>query len=348
MLATTKPKRVLIALSGGVDSSVCVHLLKEQGYEVAGVVFDMSPAHTKTVNAAKDSARSLDIPLFVKNLHKEFNENVISYFVSEYLEGRTPNPCVVCNPLVKFKTLLDTANENNYDYIATGHYVGIDNDNGIFRIKCGDSKQRDQSYMLYRLGQDVLSRLILPLSGFSKDHVREIAANLGLSCATAPDSQDNCFISDNDYTKYIENFCKTPIKKGHFVAPDGTIIGEHKGIIHYTVGQRKGLGVALGKPVFVKKIDPKNGDVFLVEDKDACEDFVFISNVHIISGKMPARPFQCTVKIRSTATPVPAEAIPLESGDMKIVFNTPQRFPAVGQSLVIYNNEYVTGGGWLS
>lgn len=340
--------KVLVALSGGVDSSVCVRLLQEAGYVVYGVVLKMTPIHEATVKAAQDVADSLGIKLFVKEMYNEFKQNVIDYFTNAYRCGETPNPCVVCNPKVKFKALIDTADENNIHYIATGHYAQIALKDGIYKIKAGKSTARDQSYMLYRLGQDVLSRLIFPLADFEKDEVREKASKLSLSSANAPDSQENCFIPDNDYAGYIESHCgKSPV--GDFISPEGKPCGKHQGIIHYTVGQRKRLGIALGRPVFIKRIDSKTNNIYLADSGNEFSEEIMLSDVFFSSGKSINSEFNCRVKIRSVSRLTPATAIPTDENQIKIIFESPQRAPAKGQSVVLYDeDECVIGGGFIS
>lgn len=352
MPAISTKDKILAALSGGVDSSVCVRLLQDMGYDVSAVVLDMSPAHAQTVAAAKEAADSLGVPLHIKNMHDEFQKNVINYFTDSYRRGITPNPCVVCNPKVKFKALIDAADELGIKYIATGHYASIVNDGGIYKIKPSLSAARDQSYMLYRLGQDVLSRLILPLSDLDKPRVREIAAELGLSCANAPDSQENCFIPDNDYAKYIEEHCGAS-PRGEFISPEGKVCGEHRGIIHYTVGQRKRLGIALGRPVFIKRIDPKTNRIYLADSGNEFADSVMLSDVVTASGKQINSEFKCFVKIRSVSDPAAAKVVPAscphaDGYHAEVIFDTPQRAPAKGQSVVMYDlNGCVIGGGFI-
>ncbi|WMJ21896.1 tRNA 2-thiouridine(34) synthase MnmA [Paludicola sp. MB14-C6] len=345
MLAT--PKKVLVALSGGVDSSVCVHLLKEQGYEVHCVVLCMSDAHDETVEAAKDAASSLNVPLEVVDMKAEFERDVISYFIEEYKNGRTPNPCIVCNPKVKFHALVETANRLGCELIATGHYARLQQDGEYTLLLRGESLKRDQSYMLYRLTQRELSRLMFPLAELEKPYVREIAASLGLSCATKPDSQENCFIEDNDYAGYIERRIGK-MKTGNFISPEGTVCGKHKGILHYTVGQRKGLGIALGRPVFVKEINPKTNQIILANKGDDLYEDTIITKVTTINGIPFEAPFEAQVKIRSTAIPTQATIIPIDEVTARVVFETPQRAVAKGQSLVIYDGDVVLGGGFIS
>ena len=338
-------KRVLLAMSGGVDSSAAAVLLREQGYEVAGVVLKMSPAHGQTVEDAKTAASQLGIPLFVKNMTAEFDREVVSYFAAEYRKGRTPNPCVVCNPKLKFKALLDTANAEGYDWIATGHYAGLRRENGVTYLTKGENLERDQSYMLCRLGQDVLSRLMFPLSHLPKPQVREIAEKAGLSCAKKPDSQEICFIPDNDYARFIEERLGKS-EPGEFISPEGLPCGIHQGIIHYTIGQRKGLGIALGRPVFVKPIDPATNRVYLADAADSFEEEVFLTDLSCTFPNSIHSGMEAEVKIRSRANPAKS-TLTLENGLVRVRFAEPQRAPAPGQTGAIYQGDVVLGGGFI-
>ena len=338
-------KRVLLAMSGGVDSSAAAVLLREQGYEVAGVVLKMSPAHGQTVEDAKTAASQLGIPLFVKDMTAEFDREVVSYFAAEYRKGRTPNPCVVCNPKLKFKALLDTANAEGYDWIATGHYAGLRRENGVTYLTKGENLERDQSYMLCRLGQDVLSRLMFPLSHLPKPQVREIAEKAGLSCAKKPDSQEICFIPDNDYARFIEERLGKS-EPGEFISPEGLPCGIHQGIIHYTIGQRKGLGIALGRPVFVKSIDPATNRVYLADAADSFEEEVFLTDLSCTFPNSIHSGMEAEVKIRSRANPAKS-TLTLENGLVRVRFAEPQRAPAPGQTGAIYQGDVVLGGGFI-
>lgn len=338
--------KVLVALSGGVDSSVCAYLLKEQGYDVTAVVMKMSPLHDDTVEAAKQAAAELKIPLTVLDLQEQFRANVIDYFVRSYRLGITPNPCVVCNPTVKFKALIDEADRQGCQFAATGHYAQIIEEDGVFHILRGESKQRDQSYMLYRLTQRELSRLMFPLSRLPKDIVRAIAHEAKLSAFNKPDSQENCFIAGKDYASFIEQE-RGKLPAGELIAPDGSVCGMHNGILHYTVGQRKHLGVALGRAVFVREIDPVTNRIYLADAENDSYTEAIVEGQTATAGAFPAFPFTALAKIRSAATPVPVTVN--EHGSMlHVTFDTPQRAVAKGQSLVLYDGDRLLGGGFIA
>lgn len=338
--------KVLVALSGGVDSSVCVHLLKRQGYAVSATVMKMTELHQKAVDAAKEAADALGIPLTVLDMQKEFEENVISYFVEEYRQGRTPNPCVRCNPTVKFHALFAEMERQGCEYAASGHYARVERGaDGITRLLRGKSLARDQSYMLYRLAQPELSRLLLPLGELEKPEVRRIAAELGLSCADAPDSQENCFIEGKDYAAFIRARAGE-LPPGDFIAPDGRVCGTHRGIASYTVGQRKGLGIALGRPVFVRRIDPQTNRIYLADAGQDTVEEAALSDV--VYPSLPRQEeFSAQVKVRSAALPVGASITPLPEGQAIVRFLQPQRAVAPGQSVVFYEGDTVIGGGIL-
>ncbi len=341
--------KVLVALSGGVDSTVCAHLLKKQGYDVSAVVMKMSDLHESTVAAAQDAADSLGIPLTVLDLRAEFEQEIISYFIRSYQNGITPNPCVVCNPKLKFNYLIKEADRQGCDFAATGHYAKTRRrDDGIVDVLRGESDKRDQSYMLYRLTQRELSRMIFPLAEMEKDAVRAIAAELGLSCADAPDSQENCFIEGTDYAGYIENRCgKMP--EGDFIAPDGKVCGKHKGLLHYTVGQRKHLGIALGRPVYVREIDPVKNRILLADAGTAMlAKSAVVEDITATAGNFPGDCFNAQVKIRSVAKPTPAKIELLDEKRARVTFEEPQRAVSKGQSLVMYDGNVLIGGGFIA
>lgn len=337
--------KVLLALSGGVDSSVSAELLKHMGYEVAGVVMMMSDAHVKTLEAARASARALEIRLFELDLRKEFKAEIIDYFAGKYLSGKTPSPCVRCNPRIKFKYLLKTALENGYDYIATGHYANIVFEDGVYKLKRAKSAARDQSYMLAGLGQDVLSRLILPLADIEKDEVRAIADKLGLPCRNAPDSQENCFIPDNNYALYIENNYR-PAPEGNFISPEGEICGRHKGIIHYTIGQRKGLGIALGRPAFVSEINAERNEIRLSYEK-AVTNEVMLGNVSEVFAGAVKDGGRYFCKLRSVGKLLGCRASLLDCGNILLKLDAPEPRVSAGQAGVIYDGDTVLGMGTI-
>ena len=263
-------KKVVVGMSGGVDSSVAAYLLKEQGYDVIGVTMQIWQEEDSefqeenggccglsAVDDARRVAQKLDIPYYVMNFKKEFRENVMDYFVAEYLRGRTPNPCIACNRYVKWESLLKRSLDIGADYIATGHYARIEQlPNGRYAIRNSVTAKKDQTYALYNLTQEQLSRTLMPVGAYTKEEIRQIAQEAGLPVAHKKDSQEICFVPDKDYGRFIEEYTGEKIEKGNYVGKDGEILGQHKGIIHYTIGQRKGLNLSMGHPVFVTELRP--------------------------------------------------------------------------------------------
>lgn len=341
-----KCNKVLVALSGGVDSSVCVYLMKQQGYDVTGLVLSLSPAHEGTVQAAQAAARSMDIPLIVAREEEWFQREVVQPWAQAYRRGETPNPCILCNPSTKFALLCREARTRGFDRVVTGHYAGVQKQGDRCLLKKAKFLPRDQSYMLYRLSQEQLSLLSLPLEGMSKDQVRAIAVQADLPCANAPDSQEICFIPDNNYPAYIEKQFG-PMPPGDFVGPDGSVCGQHKGLLHYTVGQRKGLGLALGRPVFIKSMDPRTNRIFLGESGQEFAAGVLLRDCRWIPFDRLTQPLRAGAKIRSAAKEAPGTVTPLENGMIQVLFDTPQRAPAPGQSCVLYDGDWVLGGGYI-
>lgn len=374
-----KNKKVVLGLSGGVDSTTAALLLQEKGYEVIGLYFDAMGKGREDAGAARAemAAEQLGIKFLYRDVSDIFREKVIGNFCSEYGCGRTPNPCIVCNPDVKFKTLLAAADEEGADWIATGHYAGTyqDPESEEWFIRRAKSEAKDQSYMLYRLGEDVISRLILPLNDAEdKEAVREIARKKALKNAEDKDSQEICFIEDgDDYKAFLRrNGCDLP--KGDFVDADGNILGEHQGILHYTIGQRKGLGIALGKPAFVTGIDSEKNQVVLGDNQDLFKTKV-VSDGNILLGIDFSRLAQqerearqadgesgearslgiigfddmsgITAKIRYAAKPAAASLKLLPDGKILTTFEEPQRAPTPGQSIVFYRDDLVLGGGFI-
>jgi tRNA-specific 2-thiouridylase len=346
-MSTDPSRRVLVALSGGVDSSVCALLLQRAGYEVSGLVLKLSPCHTSAVEAAELAADALGIPLYVAEEEELFTQNVILPFDREYRRGRTPNPCVICNPTTKFAILSQKARELGCGKTATGHYAGLFQADGRYRIRKAGCLARDQSYMLYRLTQEQLSTLILPLEALPKDDVRAIAREAGLPCAASPDSQEICFVPDNNYPAYLEHRFG-PMEEGDFISPEGEPCGRHKGLLHYTVGQRKGLGIALGRPVFIQSMDAETNRIYLADSGREYAGGILLENCLWPAFSAPERPFRCGVRIRSMAKEAPALVTPLEGGAARVDFDTPQRAPAPGQSAVCYDGEFLLGGGFIA
>ncbi len=333
--------KVLVGMSGGVDSSVTVRILQQQGFGVVGAVIRFSPAHEEAVAAAHKAAQQLGVECITLDAQELFDQQVVQPFCQQYCAGRTPNPCVMCNPAVKFQALLTAADRLGIQYIATGHYARVElGEDGVSRICQPESAARDQSYMLGRLDQQVLSRLLLPLGEFEKEDIREMARDFGLDCADAPDSMEICFVPDGDYAAYIAQRGYTP-KAGHFLSPDGADLGPHQGVLHYTVGQRKGLGIALGEPVFVKTILP-SGDIQLARSGDEYVRTVELQDLVTPDGStLPAGRYQ--VRVRSAA-PL-ADAV--YDGKATLLFDQPVRAAAPGQAAVLYRQSAVAASGWI-
>lgn len=355
--------KVLLGLSGGVDSATAALLLKEKGFEVTGYYFDVLGNNTAGRDEAAAVAKQLGIDVIYEDVSADFKKIVIANFIDEYLHGRTPNPCVICNPNIKFKKLIAHADEIGAYYIATGHYCRIfcDEEGGKFYLRHAASDGKDQSYMLYRLGQEVLSRLIFPLGEFeTKDETRELARENSLQNADKKDSQEICFIaSDDNYVDYIkrEGFDSEP---GDFIDKNGKLLGRHKGILNYTLGQRKGLGIALGKPAFVTHMDPERNRIMLGDNEELFSTTVISQNNFFtefsVEGGDAAKGDKnfekfdgktVLAKVRYAAAP--AEAMLKIDGKRIIAeFKQPQRAATAGQSIVFYDGDCVIGGGFIT
>lgn len=345
-------------MSGGVDSSLAVLLMKEKGYECIGCTMklyeneDAGIEKTKTccslddVEDARNVACLLDMPFYVFNFTERFRTQVIDRFVQSYEEGRTPNPCIDCNRYMKFDKLYERAKLMGCEYIVTGHYARIEKEDGKFFLKKALDETKDQTYVLYTLTQDQLAHTMFPLGNLTKRTVRNIAEKNGFINANKPDSQDICFVPDGDYASVIEKYTGRICMPGNFVDTEGNIMGRHKGIIHYTLGQRKGLGIAVGKPVYVCEIRPQTREVVLGNPEDLMSRDVYVSDFNWISGNAPGGRIRCTAKVRYRQSEQPA-VLSVEGDIVHIVFDQPQRAITPGQAAVVYDGDVVLGGGTI-
>lgn len=355
-------KKVVVGMSGGVDSSVAAYLLKEEGYEVVGVTMQIwqdEEAAAKEENggccglSAVDDARRvaqyLSIPYYVMNFKREFKENVMDYFVKEYLCGRTPNPCIACNRHVKWEALLKRSLAIGADYIATGHYAQVEKlKNGRYAICNSVTAAKDQTYALYNLTQYQLAHTLMPVGAYEKDEIRFIAEKIGLPVAHKPDSQEICFIPDNDYAGYIDRETGgRATAAGNFVSVTGEILGPHKGITHYTVGQRKGLGLAMGRPVFVTAIRPDTNEVVIGEHEDVFATELTCNAVNFMGMEELKEPRRVTAKIRYAHRGASCLIEKAGEDEIKCTFDEPVRAVTPGQAVVFYEKNYVLGGGTI-
>lgn len=353
--------RVVVGMSGGVDSSVAAYLLKEQGYEVIGVTMQIWQDEDLAVQqenggccglSAVDDARrvaaDLGIPYYVMNFKQEFKEHVIDYFIEEYIQGRTPNPCIACNRYVKWESLLARSLAIGADYIATGHYARVvELPNGRFTLRRSATLEKDQTYALYNLTQEQLGRTLMPVGEYAKEEVRRIAEEIGLQVASKPDSQDICFVPDGDYASYIEENVQVRIPEGNFVTSDGTILGRHKGITHYTVGQRKGLGLALGYPAFVLEIRPETNEVVIGTKEESMTCMLRADRLNFMSVEDLTEPLRVFTKIRYNHKGAWCTIEKTGTDEVTCTFEEPQRAVTPGQAVVFYDGEYVLGGGTI-
>ncbi len=338
-------EKVFVGMSGGVDSSVSAAMLCAKGYEVEGIHLVLNDNDEKvTLPDAKRVAEALDIPFHSVDLRAEFKKYVVDYFVAEYKCGRTPNPCIVCNQYIKFGLMLDKAIELGADFIATGHYARVEKSDGEYILRASSSA-KDQSYFLYRLSQYQLEHTMFPVDGLEKLDTRALAKEYNLPVADKKDSQEICFVPDDDYARFIFDYSGYKASEGNFVDLDGNVIGTHSGIIHYTVGQRKGLG-AFGKPMFVTRIDADTNEVVLAPDGFQNSNEFLVSHLSFISGKPLDSETKANVKIRFRAKPEPATLIPM-GDEIKVIFDDPQRAVTPGQSAVFYDGDIVLGGGFI-
>lgn len=350
--------KALIAMSGGIDSSVTALLMKNQGYDCIGVTFRMFDKNDeifgfdvidseKDLRDAKAVCDKLGIPFIAVDASEKFRKHVIDNFINTYEKGGTPNPCVECNKHIKFALLSSLADEYGCDVFATGHYAKIDCEDGRYFIKKADDEKKDQSYFLYSLSQKQLTKAVFPLSALTKEEARKLAEENGFVNAHKKDSQDTCFISGNDYASFISRVTKKSYPHGNFINTDGKILGTHNGIINYTIGQRKGLGIALGAPAYVKEKNVADNTVVLSSNDELFTTEITADKFNFMAVKKIDGVLRCTAKIRYAHKGAVASVMQIDSTTVKITFDEPQRAPAKGQSVVLYEGDKVLGGGTI-
>lgn len=354
-------KKALIAMSGGVDSSVAACLMKEKGYDCIGATMKLfqneetcvSDEHSccslEDVEDARSVAYALGMPYYVFNFSDRFREAVIDRFVDDYENGRTPNPCIDCNRHLKFEKLFQRARELSCDYVVTGHYARIEYEesSGRYLLKKAVDLAKDQSYVLYSLTQDQLAHVQFPLGGMTKNEAREVAEAHGFINAKKAESQDICFVQNGKYHDFIAEYTGKEYPEGDFVDTKGNVLGRHKGIIRYTVGQRKGLGIAFGEPMYVLRIDPAANTVVLGTNDELFTDTVTARGINLISRENLREPMRVKAKVRYRHREQWATAVQMDEDTLQVVFDEPQRAITAGQALVLYDGDIVVGGGTI-
>ena len=352
------PKKALIAMSGGVDSSVAAFLMKQRGWDCTGITLklfdkdedekaDRTCCSLDDVEDARSVCRKIGIPYYVYNFQDSFRDTVVKRFISAYEEGRTPNPCIDCNRFIKFEKLMRRSEELQADCVVTGHYATVeyDEEKGRYLLKKSVDLSKDQSYVLYSLTQYQLSRTVFPLGEMTKEQTRALAEELGLINADKRDSQDICFVPDGDYAGFIERYTGKTYPNGDFVDESGRVLGEHKGIIRYTVGQRKGLGLALPHPMYVKEKNLEENKVVLCDNASLFSRELLANDINLISVDRIDEPLRVCARVRYNQKEQPATVWQLDDDTIRVVFDEPQRAATPGQSIVFYDGDTVVGGG---
>lgn len=351
--------RVVVAMSGGVDSSTVAALLVEKGYDVIGVMMRLWAEEgeggstnrccsTEAVESARRVCYTLGIPFYLLNYEQEFKRQVVDPFIAEYARGRTPNPCLACNRHIKFDLLLRQAQAMDAQYLATGHYARIRQVNGRYQLLKGIDQEKDQSYVLYMLGQRELQHLLLPLGDYTKEQVRAMARQRGLPVADRAESQDLCFLMDNDYRRFLQAHAPESIRPGPILDTAGRVIGQHKGLPFYTIGQREGLGITAPEALYVMHIDVARNALVVGTKAELGRRELVAIEVNYVSGEIPEGPLEITAKIRYQAGESEAILTPLEDGRARVTFAQPQRDITPGQGVVFYLGEVILGGGIIS
>jgi tRNA-specific 2-thiouridylase len=340
-------KRVLVAMSGGVDSSLTAALLQQEGFDIEGVTMKLTAGRCCDIGSAQAVCNHLGIRHRMIDAQAEFSRDIINDFVSEYCQGRTPNPCIKCNDRVKFPLLLHVARANGFDFLATGHYARIEQDASGSRavLKKGIDEQKDQSYFLYRLTQDQLKQVLFPLGKMLKTDVRSLARALNLPAAERPESQEICFVPDNDYRSFLKEYAPDTLKPGEMVLSDGSVVGKHEGIAFFTIGQRRHLGVSAAERLYVVRIEPDRNRIVLGRSAELQTSEMTVSNPRFILYDELRSPMKVTVKIRYRSAAIPATIEPAGSDRVKVAFTQPARGVCPGQAAVFYEGEAVVGGG---